>query len=126
MNKEKLRPIDHTIKVGDVVQTRMGLPTRILCTDVKDPVYTIVAAILRDDGKEMICSFSSIGEFTCGETDVNDLFFAPVKRTGWVNRFQRDNSIELGKIVYKSEEEAIFREGDYPYYKGTTKIEWYE
>ena len=57
-----------------------------------------------------------------------DLFFAPIKREGWINVYKGviENHLPyVGQKVYKSKEEAI-RNKCSDYYFTTLKIEWEE
>jgi len=85
------------------VQTRDGYPARILATDVQDS-HPIVAAVTRDDGKEIIRSYCSDGHYlsTVG-TSVCDLVNIPERCVRWVNLYRG--------ALYPSKEEARFSRG---------------
>lgn len=55
-----------------------------------------------------------------------DLFFAPIKKEGWMNLYKRDFGLVKGGEVYNSEEAAKkIAAGDEDYIT-TIKVEWEE
>lgn len=70
------------------VQTRCGKPATILCTDLKSPLYTIGARIVRDNGEEILSGFTAKGNFANDfSEDNNDLVNVGnrLKLTCWLN-----------------------------------------
>lgn len=64
MKKEIIKPFDlETYKNGAKVKTRNGREVRIICTDVKNPYYSIVALVKLDDGSEAFRTYTSEGKF---------------------------------------------------------------
>lgn len=111
----------------DVV-TRDGRKARILCCDLKNNPYTVVAAI-PDGNMEVPLTCTELGKAFLGHDSGSDLFFAPEKHEVWVNVYRR-SSEDVGGIgfgcTYSSEEEA--KEGIVPSLDcvATVKIEWEE
>ena len=60
------------IEMGKKYKTRSGLPVRILCTDLKNKEYPIVAAIMQHN-EEGIASFTETGKFIQNEKSELDL-----------------------------------------------------
>ena len=108
------------------VVTRDGREVRIICTDI--PIVALVYD--EEKQKEKIECFFENGKYLSFDADDSplDLFFATVKREGWVNVYK--GMIEsylpsVGQKVYKSKEEAI-RHKCSERYITTIKIEWEE
>ena len=108
------------------VVTRYGKRVRIICTDYENrkPIVGIVK-----EKEEIIFTFTKDGKLLeNGEKSFVDLFFAPIKKEGWINVYKGviENHLPyVGQKVYKSKEEAIRNKcGDY--YFTTLKIEWEE
>ena len=109
------------------VVTRDGRDVRIVCTDLKQD-FPIVALIYDEEKQtENIECFFENGEYLFFDVDSPlDLFFAPVKKEGWVNIYDitRTNCISR---IYKTKEEAeTIGKGCKSGYITTTKIEWEE
>lgn len=107
------------------VVTRDGRDVRIVCTDMKSR-YKIVGLIYdKKDDTETAELFRENGTlFT--HTSNYDLFFAPIKREGWINvYFSMDKGKYVGEEIYSSKEEAI-KNNKYRIYIATIKIEWEE
>ena len=109
------------------VITKDGKSVRIICTDAKQD-YPVIGLLSLDDKSETTVYYKKNGRWLADNQDYWDLFFAPIKREGWINVYK--NVIEnhlpyVGQKVYKSKEEAIRNKcGDY--YFTTLKIEWEE
>lgn len=75
-------------KEGAPVCTRDGRPARIVCWDVKDVNYSILALAKADNGNESVMLYTNDGKYFIPELNVgsydSDLMMAPVKREGWV------------------------------------------
>lgn len=106
------------------VVTREGEPVRILCTDLNDNNYPVVAVI----NKWHVDKFTADGIFQAGEETKYDLFFATKKREGWVNIYKgaNGNSCVGDSRIFESEEDAEKEGKAWKTYIGTTKIEWEE
>ena len=109
------------------VVTRDGRKVRILCTDFNNKTYPIVGEIQCMVTPEI---FTEEGLVYKGSSDMNDLFFAPEKRIGWINLFKGDcvdAEAYLGESRIYSSKEIAEREGrSYSNYLSTIKIEWEE
>ena len=110
------------------VVTRDGREVRIICTDMKQSNYPLVALVTdKEDNKESLLVYKENGRY-CFQDSINDLFFAPIKREGWVNLYKgivKDYLPSAGQKVYKSKESAITNKRD-DNYLTTVKIEWEE
>ena len=106
------------------VVTKEGEPVRILCTDLNDNNYPVVAVI----NKWHVDKFTADGIFQAGEETKYDLFFATKKREGWVNIYKgaNGNSCVGDSRIFESEEDAEKEGKAWKTYIGTTKIEWEE
>ena len=106
------------------VITKDGRAVRIICTDYKrgQPIIALVTT----NAKEDVHFFYKNGRWSnTNEWDL-DLFFAPIKREGWINIYDitRINCISR---IYKTKEEAeTIGKGCKSGYITTIKIEWEE
>lgn len=110
------------------IVTREGHKARVICTDRNVDDY-IVIALVQDSLGENIYSYTKEGLLRCNTESPSDLFFAPERKTGWINvsRIAQGNSGEITYTgaVYPTKEEAIAG------YSGvgllaTIQIEWEE
>ena len=106
------------------VVTRDGRAVRIICTDIP------IVALIYDEKKqkESIECFFENGKYLSFDANDSplDLFFAPVKKEGWVNiNFSVDKGKYVGEEIYSSEDEAI-ENSKFGIYIATVKIEWEE
>lgn len=112
------------------VFTREGRSARIICTNRSGFGKPIVALITTPTKDEVVTTYGEDGQQKFGCTNnPNDLFFAPEKKTGWINvsRIAQGNAVEItyAGAVYPTKEEAIAG------YSGvglldTIQIEWEE
>lgn len=128
--KEPLRKFDlEAAKSGKPVCTRDGRKARIVCFDLKDKDYPIIAAIQNKDGNELILTYTVEGIYDKGEISALDLIMSLEKHEGWINIYKSDNSdyaALLGSlIVHKTEEEAK-EDAVSNLCLATVKIEWEE
>ena len=90
--------------------------------------YPVIGLLSLDDKSETTVYYKKNGRWLADNQDEWDLFFAPIKREGWINVYKGviENHLPyVGQKVYKSKEEAIRNKcGDY--YFTTLKIEWEE
>lgn len=103
------------------IVTRDRRSARIICTD-RVGRWPIIA-LISDNGGEIICSFTADGKKYAQEMEEVDLFFAPEKRTGWINIYNR--AVRAGGLIYESEEKAKQNVAGAEYIT-TVKIEWEE
>lgn len=109
------------------VITKDGKSVRIICTDAKQD-YPVIGLLSLDDKSETTVYYKKNGRWLADNQDEWDLFFAPIKREGWINVYKGviENHLPyVGQKVYKSKEEAI-RNKCSDYYFTTLKIEWEE
>ena len=109
------------------IVTRAGRPVRIICTDAKGK-YPVIALISNKNGDEASFEFTKDGLWNENCENSLDLFFAPIKKEGWVNIYKGVNEkypSYLGQSIYKSEEEALKNKCNDKYIT-TIKIEWEE
>ena len=110
------------------VVTRDGRNVRIICTDAKgdEPIIALVYNNNRDE--ENVYTYNRDGSFYGDNYDCLDLFFAPIKKEGWINLF-KDKEINypyIPGIIHDSEEEAKEAIKGDPDFIATIKIEWEE
>lgn len=107
------------------VITGSGKSVRIICTNKLDSTTPIIALIYKGS-EEVIQLYTKEGRITskypCFE---HDLFFAPVKKEGWINLFKVNSTMTTGEI-YNTEEEAKSAIAKSLVYISTVKIEWEE
>lgn len=104
------------------VVTRDGRDVRIVCTDHKGSQPII--ALVEINGKEDIRTFYPNGRWTNTNEWYLDLFFAPVKKEGWVNIYREEKIDKCGNI-FGTKEEALYFKSNQDYIT-TVKIEWEE
>ena len=107
------------------IVTRDGRDVRIICTDMKS-IYKIVGLVYdKKADTESLLIYKENGKYYF-EKSTNDLFFAPIKREGWVNIYKDPDGYppRTGNI-YETKEEATIKK-DNTNYVTTTKIEWEE
>ena len=107
--------------------TRDGRSVRIICTDRNwiDTTH-IIALVTMENGVEITKSYSTEGRSIFGQDNgPDDLFFAPIKKEGWINLFKVNSTMTIGEI-YNTEEEAKSAIAKSLVYISTVKIEWEE
>ena len=109
------------------VVTRMGRKVRIICTDREDSIYPIIA-LIKDDKREseILVTYTKDGIPAEYNEAYYTLFFAPEKKSAWINLYKMNSIISPGPRVYNTKEEAESAAGDKSYYISTIKIEWEE
>ena len=107
------------------VITRDGRSARIICTDAKGN-FPIIALVETYNGNETVLRLKENGYFYNDTENSSDLFFAPVKKEGWINLYRMNSIISPGPRAYDSKEEAESAAGDKSYYISTIKIDWEE
>ena len=109
------------------VVTRDGRDVRIVCTDFKSDKPIIGLVKDKEENKERAYNFSEDGKQHTIEDVVEsnlDLFFAPIKREGWVNIYSEQEYRHPGENIFSTKEEAIkYKDINYI---ATIKIEWEE
>ena len=111
------------------IVTRDGKKVKIICTDKKGnfPIVALIASQTIDE--EIAYSYTKNGCWTVSEHTgtINDLFFAPEKKEGWVNiiKCSRGNFVSHNRI-FESKENAEKVGKNFSGYLTTVKIEWEE
>lgn len=110
------------------VVTRDGREVRIICTDRKEE-QPIVALVTTNTKEDVRCFYKNGRWSNTNEWNL-DLFFAPIKREGWVNIY-KDNittftSSKIHATKKKAQEEASEVLKEYGKFIATIKIEWEE
>lgn len=109
------------------VVTRTGRKVRIICTDREDSIYPIIALIKNDKrGSEILVTYTKDGIPSEYNEAFCTLFFAPEKKSAWINLYKMNSIISPGPRAYDTKEEAESAAGDKSYYISTIKIEWEE
>ena len=108
------------------VVTRDGREVRIICTDAKgdEPIIALVYNNIREE--ENVYTYNRDGYFYGDNDSCLDLFFALVKREGWINLYKDEGITYLPGIIHDSEEDAKKAIKDDPDFITTIKIEWEE
>lgn len=107
------------------VITRDGNSVRILCTDAKGN-FPIIALVETYNGSETVLRLKENGRFYNDTENSSDLFFAPEKKSGWINLYKINSIISPGPQAYDTKEEAESAAGNKSYYISTIKIKWEE
>lgn len=110
------------------VVTRDGREVRIICTDAKgdEPIIALIYNKNRDE--ENVYTYNRDGYFYKDNDSCLDLFFATVKKEGWVNVYKNKNDTRTLGCLFSNKEEAKkhkLNERTSNYIK-TIKIEWEE
>ena len=110
------------------VVTRNGLPVRIICTDAKD-TFPIIGLVKGYCGTEYANRFKENGEHIDNYSHIKspfDLFFAPVKKEGWVNLYYNVcGTVSTDTTVFPTKEFAQASR-KYQHYIDTVPVEWEE
>ena len=109
------------------VVTRDGREVRIICTDAKgeEPIVALLYNNIREE--ENVYTYNRDGYFYNNNDSCLDLFFAPIKREGWVNVYKFEDDKRTIGCLFESEEEAnLHRYDRASVYIKTIKIEWEE
>ena len=107
------------------VITRDSRNARIICTDAKGN-FPIIALVEIHNGAETVLRLKEDGRFYNDTENSSDLFFTPVKKSGWINLYKINSTISPGPRAYDTKEDAESVVGDKSYYLSTIKIEWEE
>ena len=110
------------------VVTRDGRNAHIVDTDVKKRAYFPVLALVDEGSHEASIFYTKYGQYSFGEENSYDLFFAPEKYEGWVNIFKHNFSKPfIGDMhIFSSKEEAEESAKNDRTYVKSIKIEWEE
>lgn len=105
--------------------TRDGCKARVICTNRNSERYPVVALVQRGIFENTYC-YARDGLCLGDIRALNDLFFAPEKKEGWINIYHYDDiqNANAARRIYDTKEEALLCKN-----KGcvdTIKIEWEE
>ena len=134
METSNLKPFNlKDAKSGKPVCTRDGRKARIICFDLKNYEYPIVAAV-GNDSSEILFSYTINGKIADGIESDKDLMMLPEKKEGWINVYKRESeyicenecNVSTGIAVYKSEGDAKRDIDKSEIYINTIKIIWEE
>ena len=106
------------------VVTRDGRSVKIICTNAKGN-FPIIALVETYNGNETVLRLKENGRFYNDTENSSDLFFASVKKEGWINLFKINSTLTIGEI-YNTEEEAKAAVVSSLVYISTVKVEWEE
>lgn len=106
------------------IVTRDGRSVRIVCTDMIGTSYSVLAICRIDPTHDSCYSYTTTGKLHIGEDSRLDLFFAPEKKSGWINIYSRTGDAHASRRIYDTEEEAL--ECASVKRVDTIKIEWEE
>ena len=109
------------------VVTRDGREVRIICTDAKGEEPIIALVYNNNTDEENVYTYNRDGRFYKNDSSL-DLFFAPIKREGWVNVFRNKQGSYTENSIYETKKRAkeVIGEKHKNFYVTTTKIEWEE
>ena len=118
---------EYLINPNKKVITRSGKSTRIICTNKLDNNYPVVALVC-DGDCEKCYSYTQSGKLYTYQTRDGefDLFFAPEKKSAWINLYKMNSIISPGPRAYDTKEEAESAAGNRSDYISTIKIKWEE
>ena len=104
--------------------TKDGRNVRIICTDAKGN-FPIIALVETYNGNETVLRLKENGRFYNDTENSSDLFFAPIKKEGWVNVYKtRSGAAQIGQMYSSKEEGEMWRID--ANYISTAKIGWEE
>ncbi len=87
------------------LQTRDGFPVRIICTDLRNTSHPIAAAIIAPTGCETVAQYDDKGQ-VLNPFVASNLFFAPIKYTGYINVAYIDGQPYINTTIFSSKKEA--------------------
>ena len=126
--KLNLKPFDiQKAKAGKPVCTRDGRKARIICFDLKNDEYPIVAAVGNDCFENPFC-YTENGKLTNGIESDKDLMMLPEKKGGWINIIKTEDGGYCCKgEVHSDYNDAFIENINVLDNRGiTVKIEWEE
>ena len=92
-----MKPFDlEAAKAGAPVVTRDGKKARIICSDLNNGEYDLIALVAHYSGREEIVSTKKDGRrLPNSERSTYDLFMASVKKEGWLNIYPKNCSSDI-------------------------------
>lgn len=121
-----MKPFDIELaKQGKPVCLRSERKARIICFDVKNSDYPIIALV--EDGEYEVAMYFNERGGTCAHPSGYDLMMASEKKTGWINIYPQINITHIAETsegVYPTEAVAkLYAQADCI---ATVPIEWEE
>ena len=114
-------------KAKHPIQTRDGRPVRIICYDVKNPDYDIVALVNHGDNYELVKTYKSDGRSSTGMSNSSyDLFMVSTEYVKYVNIYNLHGLRWTNGQIFDTIEEAksnILNEAEYI---ETATLKWHE
>ena len=107
------------------VITRDGKSARIICTNRLYKNYPVIALVNNEDS-EICYGYTAGGKLYIYQDNDSDLFFASIKKSGWINLYKINSIISPGPQAYDTKEEAESAAGNRSDYISTIKIKWEE
>ena len=109
------------------IVTRDGHDVRIICTNRIDKTHSILALLFEDEDRdrEVVYQYTAKGEYYAYASSPHDLYFAPIKKEGWINVYRGNggyNTFGCNRI-FATKEEAQREKRNII---ATIKIEWEE
>lgn len=110
------------------IVTRDGHAARIICTNRIDKTHPILALLFEneDRDREEVYQYTSKGEYYPYASSPHDLFFAPIKKEGWIKVYygkSRCNTFVCNRIFATKAEAERQKTDDVV---AIIKIEWEE
>lgn len=124
--KLNLKPFDiQKAREGKSVCTRDGRKARIICFDLKNDEYPIIAAV-ENDSSETLFSYTTNGEIADGIESDKDLMMLHEKKECWTNVYKKEQNRYV-KGIFPSREIALNSISEKSReYIATIKITWEE
>lgn len=117
---------EYLINPNKKVVTGSGKSVRIICVDRIDNTYPIIA-LVHNEEREAVQHYTEDGAAIVGSKCLQDLFFAPEKKQGWINLYKINSITSIGPRAYSTEEEAKSMVAcNSANYISTIKIKWEE
>lgn len=89
------------------IETRDGRSARILCVNRINDAFPIVA-LIRNSDMEEVRTYTKDGKYRQDKNDNLDLFFAPIKKEGWINIYHHEGlNSTSSKGIFDTKEEAL-------------------
>ena len=111
-------------KAGKPVCTRDGKPARIICWNLKNKIYSLVALVEVGDS-EIPYLYTKEGNLSPNIPDDYDLMMVPEKKEGWINLYKNKHIVYSGQAIAETRDAAYNGRSDEDYLT-TIKIEWEE
>ena len=105
------------------VVTRDGRNVRIICTDAKGDEPIIALIYNKNREEENVYAYNRDGYFYRNNDSCLDLFFATIKKEGWINVYKAPKYIYVDGKVFDSKYKAVLNKTKSVQYLTTIQIE---